>query len=365
MKKILLTALAALLMLPGIAQTNFRHISYEEAIAAAKAENKLVFMDFYTDWCGPCKMMMRDVFPQKQVGDFMNSKFVCIKLNAEKEGAELAKLYKVNAYPTFVAIDANKKEVFTKVGGGDAEAFVAEIKRLLNPDMTPERMKARYEGGERSAELVSSYAAWLMSQTYDRKNRKQMRDQSYQMVRDYYANLTDAQRLAPENLFVYTDFVESTEDAPARFMVSHRDEFKGNAKETIASTIKELYQNEVYAYLGGQKKYDAATFNAFKKELNDLGLNDKKQYDPAFEFIECYGKGDLNAYLDLCEKSYKQLPENFQTQIIMNFGSLIATKDAATLKRASKFVRSQLADMPVNNLYFVTMQLAQLEGLTH
>ena len=48
MKKQILTALAALLALPGLAQTNFRSITFDEALAAAKAENKMVFIDFYT-----------------------------------------------------------------------------------------------------------------------------------------------------------------------------------------------------------------------------------------------------------------------------------------------------------------------------
>ena len=123
-KRNLLLAATMLLTMSATAQTNFRHITYDEAINAAKAENKLVFMDFYTDWCGPCKMMMNEVFPKKEVGDFMNEKFVCIKLNAEKEGKELAKLYKVKAYPTFIAIDTNKNIVLTTVGGGSANAFV-------------------------------------------------------------------------------------------------------------------------------------------------------------------------------------------------------------------------------------------------
>ena len=72
------------------AQTNFRSISFDEALKVAANENKLVFIDFYTDWCGPCKKMAREVFPQKEVGDFMNAKFVNLKLNAEKEGQELA-----------------------------------------------------------------------------------------------------------------------------------------------------------------------------------------------------------------------------------------------------------------------------------
>lgn len=67
------------------AQTNFRSIDFNEAVKQSQAENKLVFIDFYTDWCGPCRKMSKEVFPQKQVGDYFNSQFVCIKLNAEKK----------------------------------------------------------------------------------------------------------------------------------------------------------------------------------------------------------------------------------------------------------------------------------------
>ena len=58
---------------------------YNAALEKAKQEGKMLFVDFYADWCGPCKMMAKDVFPQKQVGDYFNAKFVCLKLNAEKE----------------------------------------------------------------------------------------------------------------------------------------------------------------------------------------------------------------------------------------------------------------------------------------
>lgn len=68
----------------AFAQTNFRNITVDEAIELSKKENKLIFIDFYTDWCGPCKMMAKNVFPQKHVGDYFNANFICLKLNAEK-----------------------------------------------------------------------------------------------------------------------------------------------------------------------------------------------------------------------------------------------------------------------------------------
>ena len=57
MKKIILFLSVSLFTLSLMAQTSFRDFTYKEALAAAKTEKKLVFIDFYTDWCGPCKMM--------------------------------------------------------------------------------------------------------------------------------------------------------------------------------------------------------------------------------------------------------------------------------------------------------------------
>ena len=80
-------------------------------------------------------MMMKNVFPLKEVGDYLNARFVCVKIDAEKgEGPELAKRYKVKAYPTFVAIDPDEEVLMTKEGGTfDGGEFIGSIDRLINP----------------------------------------------------------------------------------------------------------------------------------------------------------------------------------------------------------------------------------------
>ena len=196
MKRILSIIAILTLALGAVAQTNFRHISFAEAMKAAKAEKKLVFVDFYTSWCGPCKMMARDVFPQQKVGEFMNARFVCVKYDAEKEEPELVKKSDITAYPTFIIFDADGNEVNRKVGGASADAFIADMDRLSDTDLTPEKITERYGKGERSPRLVKAYAAMLTEDMYnsrrDREAKKELRDK---VVNEYFNTLSDKEKL--------------------------------------------------------------------------------------------------------------------------------------------------------------------------
>lgn len=105
---------------------NFAHMKFSEALALAKKENKLVFIDAYTTWCGPCKLMARTVFTEKQVGDYYNSHFVNLKMDMEtSEGMFLAKQYSVQAYPTYLFIKPNGELVKRNMGATNSEKFIA------------------------------------------------------------------------------------------------------------------------------------------------------------------------------------------------------------------------------------------------
>ena len=365
MRTIILIILAALLGVPGFAQTNFRSITDDDALAAAKAENKLVFIDFYTDWCGPCRRMAREIFPQQQVGDYMNQRFVCIKLNAEKEGKELAKLYQIKAYPTFIAIDADKKVIFTKVGGGEAKEFIDEIDRMIDPERTPERMKARYEAGERTPGLISSYVAYLKAEVQKQRNKKPLLDQIDTMVHDYFHELTDTGKLSRENLFLYTDYVRSVNDEIAQYMVAHRNDFDEQSRKEVNQTIERLYYMEIYNYLSGNTAYEPQTYQTLKQQINELGLNADKRYDPCFSLIECHAQGDMNAFLKLCEETYPILNKNLKSIFISNFSLWFEGQDDVLRQQASRFLRGLLADMEANDLVFAAYQIVQLEGEGH
>lgn len=82
--------------------------SFEEVKAIALKANKPVFIDFWATWCGPCKIMDRDVLSKKEVGEKFNSSFINYKIDVDKEpGKELRRLFNVSSLPSYVFIKPN------------------------------------------------------------------------------------------------------------------------------------------------------------------------------------------------------------------------------------------------------------------
>ena len=63
---------------------HFEPLTFEQAKAKAKAEKKLIFMDCYTSWCGPCKYMTEQVFTRKEAGTYFNPRFISVKFDMER-----------------------------------------------------------------------------------------------------------------------------------------------------------------------------------------------------------------------------------------------------------------------------------------
>ncbi len=110
----------------------FEHGSLQEALDKARKEKKAVFVDCFTSWCGPCKMMSSKVFPDKRAGDYFNPRFVSIKIDMEKgEGKALAAKWQVRAFPTYLILDDRGKVVYTTRGYIPAEELIKRMKEGL------------------------------------------------------------------------------------------------------------------------------------------------------------------------------------------------------------------------------------------
>jgi thioredoxin 1 len=110
----------------------FTSISFEEALKLAKKEKKNIFLDAYASWCGPCKMLKKNIFTQKEVGDFYNSNFINMAIDMEQgEGPKLAQKYKVQAYPTLLFINHKGEVVGSAIGYHQAEELIGVGKKYV------------------------------------------------------------------------------------------------------------------------------------------------------------------------------------------------------------------------------------------
>lgn len=338
------------------AQTEFRHISFDEGLAAAKQEGKLVFIDFFTTWCGPCKMMSAKTFPQKEVGDFMNAKFIPMKMDAENEGLELAKKFGVKAYPTYVVIDADGKEVAKFSGYMDGPKFIDKVSAAIDPEQSPERIKARYEAGERTPKVVNAYAMQFMEQ------RKE--DEGFKVIDDYFASLSDADRLKPENAFLFTVYTIDLDNDRARFMTAHQTEFPAETRNAIDERLGQLYNNIFNSYFSGymfrEGKYDAAEFNKLKDTMSKLGLL-KDGDDVVCEFIEKRPTCTDAEYFDFIKANYTRLTPHWQDMVILNLTRLVTPEGDALKTDMSKFLRNNLAQLSPIGIQFAGRTLQNIE----
>lgn len=136
----------------------FEQGEFADALKKAKAENKLIFFDAYTTWCGPCKIMAQQVFTQDAIGDYFNKTFVNYKMDMESgEGPKWAKDFKVAAYPTFLLVNGDGEVVHKIVGAHAPREFVTLINKGLNPETAYALVKKEYDQGNRDPKLVRNY----------------------------------------------------------------------------------------------------------------------------------------------------------------------------------------------------------------
>lgn len=141
----------------------FEDTNFSAILAKAKKENKLVFIDAYASWCGPCKLMVKNVFPQKAVGDYYNSHFVNAKIDMEKgEGIELAKKYNVKAFPTYLFVDGNGEVVHRTLGYVEENDFIQFAKDAGDPNKRLGALKQKFENGEKDPEFLKNLAGLTM-----------------------------------------------------------------------------------------------------------------------------------------------------------------------------------------------------------
>ena len=108
-------------------ETGIRFVepSWSKVLEEAKKQDKLIFLDAYTTWCGPCKLLKSKTFTDEKAGKFFNDNFINVAFDMEAgDGVKLAEKYNVNAYPTLLILDKNGKIVTYTIGFINAKELI-------------------------------------------------------------------------------------------------------------------------------------------------------------------------------------------------------------------------------------------------
>lgn len=219
MKKCILVLAIVLSSVAPFAQgVNFQELTLKEACAKAKAENKLVFIDCYTDWCGPCRLMTEEIFPMKEMGDYFNPKYICIKANAEKgeEGPAIKEKFGIKAYPTFVILNNDGNLIHMFAGGVLGLEFIDKVEESFNPELAFGELQKRYNAGERSKKLTSSYLQALQH-TYTTNVGP--------LIEEFANSLSDDELICEECLFLFDEHARLGSPRE-KFLTQHVEKFR-------------------------------------------------------------------------------------------------------------------------------------------
>jgi len=261
----------------------FFHGTWAEALEEAKKQDRPIFVDAYAVWCGPCKMMAQNVFPDEKVGAFYNRNFVNMKLDMENgEGLEFRKKYPVSAFPTLFYIDADGKIIQQTRGAQSAEAFLQLGQKVLAKSDRSGEYAAEYEKGNRDPELVLKYV-----QALNKAGKS-----SLQISNEYLRSQKDL--TIPQNLNFILEATVVADSKVFDLLVEHRAKIaKLNSEEKVMSRILEACQATVAKAIefrsldlleeakSKMKKHYSEKADSFaaKAEMDyGLAVNDVKQF---------------------------------------------------------------------------------------
>ena len=277
--RLLFTFIFMVCFFSGFTQTGtrFEDLSLTEALSKAGEENKMLFVDCYTDWCGPCKEMSAHIFPQPEMGEFMNSHFICVQYDMEKgEGKAIAAKYHVQSLPTFLLLNPDGTERYRLIGKHNAADFIQKISRTLTLNTNLETLEKQYQNDELDKAGLLDYTLTLMDAGEYNK--------AIPAGQKLLALLQENERAAACYWPLYSYFlITPVTSEHFNFMIEHISEFeRETGKQKVDDYLYRLYSAQLQEYVIGYLKNEKGEntqppVELFQNQIKKLHLEKDRQ----------------------------------------------------------------------------------------
>lgn len=241
---------------------DFQNLSFKEILAKAKSEKKLVFIDAYAVWCGPCKMMEKNIFPLPDVKDYYNANFINARFDMEKgEGRDLAVKYGIRSYPSFLFLNGDGEVVMKNLGYMGENDFLTIAKEANNPKFRTASNKDLFDKGEKDPDFLLNMMRLYVDSDYELAKK----------VSERYFDVKKAEPLTKDDLGLLLYFVKSTADPNYKIFVAKKPE------------IIQLMSEDVYNQFDANIKISKILENALDQKTGII--NDDYFYKNAVPLI--------------------------------------------------------------------------------
>lgn len=302
MKKTLITLFLLIFLFSFSQETiDFQDTTFKEILAKAKKEKKLIFMDAYAAWCGPCKLMEKNVFPLPAVKEYYNANFINARFDMEKgEGRDIAARYGVRSYPSYLFLNGDGEVVMHNYGYMGEEDFLTIAKEANNPKFAGNSSKELFEKGEKDPNFLLNMMKMYAQSDYEvakkaseryfivKKNDELSRedigmllyflkspaDANYQIFKDKKANIT---AVMSEDIYNQFDVNIKISKVMERSLdqntgVINDDYFYKNAVPIVGKEEAEVALNRMkviyYPNVNNFKEYEKAALAYYKNSEN-------------------------------------------------------------------------------------------------
>lgn len=269
MKKYIIYIASALSFI-AVAQNRsikFEHIAFKEIKAKALKENKLIFIDAYTSWCGPCKQMAKNVFTNDTVADYYNKNFVNAKIDMEKgEGVEIAKQYDVRCYPNLLFVDGNGKIVHRVAGGMSPKEFIELGEETKSPEKCFAYYAKNYEANKTNSDFLRKYIYAKDGTCLETGD----------LVKNYFALQKETDLSNEDNWKMIKFFVNTMDYKEFDYLMANKTKFESLYKtQEVNVVIENVFRNSLYSIASG-KTFDEKKYNALKEKISSYNMPNTK-----------------------------------------------------------------------------------------
>jgi len=228
---------------------NFVHgLSWEQVKAKAKAENKYIFVDCFATWCGPCKYMNEKIFSKKEIGEFINSKFISVAIQFDqtpedrkeikdwyKDAKKFEREFSINSFPTYLFFSPDGHVVHRITGSTkDDSLFISQVNDALKPEKQYYSLVEQYKYHKKDSSFLRDLL--ILSINFGDKMKASK-------IGNFYFDCLKNPFLK-ENLEIIIQTVESTKDKGFKFLLENQSKvtcIEKNAEIVVCNIIYSEY----------------------------------------------------------------------------------------------------------------------------